>query len=327
MKIRCMCGTLNNYTVAGLAKVKDFLENHCTYGVYGEEVGESGTPHLQIYFEMKTQMTYSAVNKKLGFKKGGEWIDLSTRHGTPEQAAGYCKKGNETEEVYPDGWTDGAAWWFTRPAASWIGDEWGTISNQGERKDLKRKIDEVISGDTTPDEICVEMPVFYHQYGRTLEKAWCIAMRKKWRTEMTTCDWLWGETGVGKSHKAFEGYSPETHYVWNLAEEFQCGYRQQDTVIINEFRGQIKYSELLTLIDKWPHCIKRKGGEQLPFVSKHIIITSCKPPDEIYPRQDEKDSLRQLLRRIKVIEVEKQPPVWGRAPPYPPPMTACGGCG
>ena len=50
---------------------------------------------------------------------------------------------------------------------------------------------------THADEIVCEDPEQYHQYGRTLHKLEDIALRKKHRTWMTTCDWLWGPTGVG----------------------------------------------------------------------------------------------------------------------------------
>ena len=60
-------------------------------------------------------------------------------------------------------------------------------------------------------------PEAYHQYGpRTLTKVEDIALRSKFRTEMTTCEWLSGPTGVGKSHRAFQGFTPDTHYVWKL---------------------------------------------------------------------------------------------------------------
>lgn len=181
----------------------------------------------------------------------------------------------------------------------------GKRPRQGERSDLKRKIDAVIKGEETVDDIIVADPEFFHKYGRTLQNAEDIAMRKRFRTEMTTCEWLWGKTGVGKSHIALKDYNPETHYIVRNDNGWWEGYRQQHTVVINDFRGEIKYSELLQLIDKWPYHVKRRGREPMPFTSKHIIITSSLPPEEVYYNLSERDGIDQLLRRLTVREITK----------------------
>ena len=67
---------------------------------------------------------------------------------------------------------------------------------------------------------------------------------------MTQGTYIHGPSGVGKSHMAFQGFTPETHYVKCLEDEWWDGYTGQPIVIINEFRGQIKLSELFDLVDK-----------------------------------------------------------------------------
>jgi len=114
--------------------------------------------------------------------------------------------------------------------------EWGDIPSQGQRGDLKRVRDEIVAGKSV-DEIALEDPLMFHQYGRTLSRIEDILLRKKFRTEMTKGIWYWGATGVGKSHKAFEGFDPETHYLYQY-QEFQDGYTGQETIIMNEFRGK-----------------------------------------------------------------------------------------
>ena len=63
---------------------------------------------------------------------------------------------------------------------------------------------------------------------------------------MTEGYWYYGPTHSGKSHIAFEGYTPDKIYVKDLNVMWWDGYKQQDIVIINEFRGQLKcYMKLL----------------------------------------------------------------------------------
>ncbi len=101
--------------------------------------------------------------------------------------------------------------------------EYGEAPEQGARGDIKENIDAIMKGEKTAEDFCLSDPSHYHQYGRTLHKAEDIALRKKFRTEMTTCEWIHGPTGVGKSHKAFKDFDPETHYVWKNEKEWQDG--------------------------------------------------------------------------------------------------------
>lgn len=102
-------------------------------------------------------------------------------------------------------------------------------------------------------------------------------------------------------------YSPETHFVVNLDDNgFWDGYTGQETVIMNEFRGQITFSNLLRLADKWPETVKIKGAPPVPFLAKKIIITSALSPYEIYKNVlQHNDSIEQLERRFKIFQIKE----------------------
>lgn len=266
---RNWCFTLNNYTDDDENIIGGWL---CKYLIYGKEVGQNGTPHLQGYVEMGKPTRLS------GMKKMHPRMHFEKRMGTQEQAITYCKKDNMFVEI-------------------------GQPGRQGERTDLNEMRDRIMGGERIED-IMMENPMMHHMYGRTLSRIEDIRMRRLYRTEMTTCEWLHGPTGVGKSHRAFANFSPETHYVWKNDNGWQDAYMQQEIVIINDFRGEIPYNELLQMIDKWPYEVRRRGREPMPFMSKHIIITSSLTPDQVYRQQLHKeDSINQLLRRIVVTEV------------------------
>ena len=123
-------------------------------------------------------------------KKLPHGIHLEVAKGNAESNFKYCSKNNKT---------------FER----------GSPKQQGKRTDLLQIKNDIANGKTV-DEITLENPELYHQYGRTLERIETILLRKKWRKWMTTCDWYYGPTGIGKSHKAFENFDPEKCYVFNL---------------------------------------------------------------------------------------------------------------
>lgn len=244
-----------------------------TYLGYGEEIcPDTGRSHLQGYVMWKNARWHFACRKK--FKA---WFKVCS--GTLQDQINYCSKDGKYKE-------------------------WGNVPAQGKRTDLNTVKDEILSLTKRVDDIVVENPMLYHQYGRTLERLEIIAMRKLWRKEMTTCDWYWGGTGVGKSHTAFMDYDPEKVYVWTDDRGWWNGYRQQEIVVINEFRGEISFQMLLQLVDKWPFNVTVRNIGPVPFISKKIIITSCSPPDQVYKRScDDHDKFDQLMRRINVVHM------------------------
>lgn len=60
------CFTLNNYTQNDIDKIDKLRDERGVYVIYGKEVGESGTPHLQgfVSFPSRKRLTY--VKNKIG---------------------------------------------------------------------------------------------------------------------------------------------------------------------------------------------------------------------------------------------------------------------
>ena len=173
----------------------------------------------------------------------------------------------------------------------------GTRPTPGERLDLEDIKQRIMEGESV-DELTMWNPELFHQYGRTLSKIEQIQLRKKFRTWMTVGKWYYGPTGTGKSHTAFEDFTPEDCYVKNLSDDWWDGYVGQPRVILNDFRGQIKYEELLCLVDKWPHTVKQRNREPVPFLARELIVTSSLHPALLYESLKKEDSIDQLLRRF-----------------------------
>lgn len=98
-----VCWTLNNYTEEHIAAVK-LLSMDCKYIVFGKEVGDEGTPHLQGFLILKKRRRITAINKWFADSVGKAWHSEITR-GTNDEAADYCKKDGDYWETgsYPKG--------------------------------------------------------------------------------------------------------------------------------------------------------------------------------------------------------------------------------
>lgn len=271
----------DNNVEAVISLLKAFYEKYGVRYIHGGEeyCPTTKRPHVDGYYEYdrfrKQQTELNKFNKTFGKGFG----DLQIAYGTSGENIDYSEK-------------EGLSWFK-------LGEK---LPGAGTRTDLDALKDRILQGESV-DSLAISQPEVYHQFARTLTKIEDIYLRKQWRKWMTTCEWIYGPTGVGKSHKAFDGYDPDTHYVWKDDKGWQDGYTGQPTVIINDFRGHIKYNDLLQMIDKFPFTVSRRGKEPAPFLAKHVIITSSQSPAQVYNKRDEEDSLDQLLRRITVTYV------------------------
>lgn len=255
-------------------------ENLMKYLCYGEEIcPTTKRKHWQgcVYFYDKCSIRQA--QKLLDI--GKSHMETYQKSDCIEDCFEYCKK----DEKYT---------------------EFGTKPEQGKRTDLNALKDDLLNTDLTCDDICIDNPMMYHQYGRTLNKIEEIKLRRKFRNFMTKGVWYYGETGTGKSHHAYdmENFNPMKDFVLTLNDGgFWDGYTGQENVIINEFKGQIQYGELMDLVDKYPKSVKIKGKAPLPFISKKITIATRQSPYEIY--KFEKD-LSELERRFEIIELTEK---------------------
>ncbi len=258
-------------------------EGQIRYIAYGMETcPTSGREHHQafVYFHNKKGTGKCSLGK-IGKMFGPTQASVQAMQGSIKQNEAYCSKESSLTKV---------------------GDE----PKQGARDDLNESKDAILEGKVTVDELCLENPGMFHQYGRTLERIEAIALRRRWRTEMTRGLWITGPSGSGKSHAAFKDFDPTTHYVKNLNEEWWDGYKGQETVIFNEFRAQITFSELLDLADKWPKTVKWRNREPVPFLAKRIIITSVMAPEDCYHGKTDDEPWEQFHRRFEIRELPKR---------------------
>lgn len=261
-RLRNFVFTINNPTDGCL----DELKQHACYMVAGQEVGESGTPHIQGYAELPGPVAQSTVVK---------WLPrahLEKRKGNAKQAAQYCMKDGNYEEI-------------------------GTRSQQGDRVDIKACTDKIKAGKRMRD-VADEEPVAYVKYHRGLEKLQKILIVP--RTEIPDVRVYWGSTGTGKTARAME-WLPDA-YMWTPAlGKWWDGYEGEKDVILDEFRGQIPFGQLLNLLDRYQAKVEFKGGV-CQFAGTRICLTSPLPPAKWYKDLDQEDKLEQLLRRIHISE-------------------------
>lgn len=266
--------TINNPDEATEAS---FREYPCKYLIYQIERGSEGTVHLQGTIHFDNPRAFAPMKKAFPTAHIEVVKDLAA-------CFRYCSKED------------------TRVRGPY---EKGIKPQPGKRNDLV-EVHQNINNGVSVLSIRQEDPMLYHQYGRTLNQLETDAKNKNIRTEMTLGIWIFGSTGKGKSHKARELCKNKTVYTHTTKDKgWWDRYDQQDMVIIDDFRGEIDYNEILKLCDKWEHYVIRRGKDPVSFTSETIIITSSLPPHQVYKNRVLEDSLDQLKRRFVVWDMDK----------------------
>lgn len=264
MAARNLCFTINNYSENEIDDLANW--DQVTYLVYGKEVGDNGTPHLQGYVEFKTNKKYGTIKKKI------PRAHMEARKGTAKQAADYCKKDGNFTEV-------------------------GEISNQGKRTDLDTVCDMIKEGKRMR-EVAQAEPSTYVKFHKGLHALKSVLLEP--RNEVPHVTVLYGLTGVGKSRQARELLTD--YYTWGPEQNHWFdGYEGQKEVLLEEFRGQLPLGMMLRLLDRYDCKVQYKGG-MIEFVATKIVITSPKHPQEWYESIGN-DKIDQLLRRITEIKM------------------------
>lgn len=304
--MRNVCFTINNFTEEDCNRLS-VCHGKMNYLVWGKEVGENGTPHIQGYCEFSEQVGFPTAKRLIG-----ETAHLERRspRSTPKQAAGYCKKGNCGPKCMCEHCKDfdgDYEFYFCRTVETpetWVlGIELGEISSQGKRSDISAPVEMLREGGTIRDVAMAypEQHVKYHKGFRDLRS---LMLPPRSLDTMPEVIVLWGLTGTGKTRDAYIKYWPdEPHYVWKPSNgNWWDGYDGEKKIIIDEFRGQMTWSDILGLLDRNEFRAPYKGGF-VNIQADKFVITSPFPPDRWYKEDDRYDRFKQLERRItKVIE-------------------------
>lgn len=243
--------TDNNYE--GLLDWEIFQDAGATFLLYQEEIGDSGTPHLQGMVSFSSKKRLEQVSALFG---SNPHLEL-----TRDIAASvrYCQK--------PEGRLGGPYQHGVQPLG------------QGSRADLVALKADLVAGANmrSISEVHFSSFIRYHNGIRQFRNLHTI--RREWPMEIII---FVGPTGTGKSRTAWERYP--LAYAKNQSRWWD-GYDGHESVIVDEMGGHIfSHTELLKLLDRFPHSVEVKGGTT-EFLSRTIVFTTNQEPEDWYDNE------------------------------------------
>lgn len=263
--------TANNYTDES---IKNFDELTCKYIIYGKEVGNSGTPHLQGFVSFKANKTLSAAIKCLQQCHHGTHVEIAR---TLNDAIEYCKKeGVFSERGNPP---------MSQEEKGKRGTEYyANIISHAKKGDL--------------NSIENEAPDAYLMYYRTLRDIAKDHAKRPPDLEDVCGIWIYGPPGTGKSYNARNGYGvyylKETNKWWD-------SYQNEPTVVIDEVErdsGRVLGHYLKKWADRYAFDAEIKGSKII-IRPERIVVTSNYSIEEIF--SDDNMMCQAIKRRYTEI--------------------------
>lgn len=272
---KCWVFTLNNYTEEEVTTLNELLDGEdVKYAIYQKETGDSGTRHLQGYFELARKKRLQPVKNWLGIDR----IHLEKRRGSRDQARDYCRKLDSRDE-------------------NTVPTEFGVWREEGQSDKLALVCQAIRDGQKA-DEYAEISPTDFVRNYRGLA-VYASLQGKPYEADDTRGVWFYGKPGVGKTHAARTRY--EGAYIKQQNKWFD-NYQGEETIFIDDFDmvGKCLGHYIKIWADKWP-CVGEIKGGRVNLEHKHLVITSNYLPKEIW--EDDEPLFEAINRRFKVIKV------------------------
>lgn len=278
---RSFCFTLNNYSELDCELIKTWGTK---YLIFGKEIGESGTPHLQGYVVFENARTLAQLKKK--YSASAHW---EIAKGTPKQASEYCEKdgdffekGVRPVEPLVKGLMEKDRWIDIRRLA--LAGDWDVLGQKypkeaiNSEKALIRHV-ELVQKRKNPA-VTIQGSEMPHR-------------------------WYYGLPGTGKSMSARDEFPGA--YIKDPQTKWWDGYVGQKVAIIEDFDKYQKAQggDMKRWMDRYPFQAEFKGGMSI-IRPEMIIVTSNYTPDEIW---DDEITVSAVSRRITLREFVGAPVV------------------
>lgn len=276
---RGICFTVNNYTDTDIKQTQYALST-ADYGIMGYEIAPTtGTQHLQCYGYWKNKMS---------FKRLCEHIPRASCRlalGSAKQNQVYYSKEGKYEEF-------------------------GTLTQQGERTDIEEFRDAILSG-MDEEDLLMQFAGCMARYDRFYQRCRNIVLKKQAKLmiqpEVIVIE---GDTGTGKTHTVYAENDINDVYKVEVGDGssgsvFWDSYSGEKVILIDDFHSNLKLDYMLRLLDKYPMKLNIKGGHTWKCAEK-IYITTNVELDRWYPNCHVRHR-NALLRRITKHLVLRDP--------------------
>lgn len=271
------CFTLNNYIDNEVAVLKTMAQMEMTkWCIYGREVGESGTKHLQGYFVFAKNKRLAALRE---FLPRAHWEKAKGSH---EQNFNYCSKDGDYDEF------------GVRPKFE---------SQNGAKREINRwETAWSLAKENRIVEIEPQIKVTSYNNLRSIAKDF---MKESADADNVTGIWIQGPSGCGKSREARRRYPGAFK---KNANKWWDGYQGEEYVILDDLdpNHEILGHHFKIWADRYAFVAETKGGA-LNIRPKVFCITTQYKIDQIFKDEATREAIKRRFTVVDMFPVELYP--------------------
>lgn len=290
--------TINNPTDHGFThdRIRAILNEFSgvRYWCMCDEVGEQGTPHTHVYVVFANSVMFDTMHKRF------YGVHIDKANGSNQENRDYVRKEGK--------WQDDAKHETNKPETF---EEFGELPPDRTKSESQaERIVQLIRAGKTNAEILEECPTTYNKMAyieQTRQTLLEDQYKNAWRSLEVT--YIWGESGAGKTRSVMEQYGYSNVFrVTNYDNHPFDGYKGQDVVVFEEFRGGIKIQDMLNYLDGYPVMLPCRYADRVACYTKVYLISNI-PLESQYRnvQVDNPETWAAFRRRIhSTIEMSKQ---------------------
>lgn len=285
-RCRGWCITINNFTEDDVLNCMA-VEEQSQYWVFGNEVGESGTPHIQGYVYFNNAKTFDQV--RMLFDNRAH-IEQQSKKSSFSRASNYCKKGEQSKAEWNEEHENGPNFGLN---ADWY--EGGQLpadqATKGKRglEAIHERWELAKAGrfEDLPPENLAKYEAIYFAYRKVEDRP------------VLDNKWIFGPSGKGKSRGIREEYAGrEDQLYWKDPKtQWWDGYTDQECVIIEDLDPRFEIGWFMKMwTDHYKFRGQIKGGSRM-IRPKRVVVTSQYSIDQVFHTDFEETAA--IFRRFK----------------------------
>ncbi len=284
--------TINNPTDHGFThpRIKVLLEEFSSlrYWCMCDEVGEEGTLHTHLYIVFENAVMFTTLHSRFY----GAHIEAAK--GSNQENRDYIRKEGKYQESEKK-----------RTNLQDTFEEWGELPPDRTKgqKDTEA-IYQLIKDGASDIEIMETFPTAMNRLDK-ISKARETLLAEKYKDTFRdlTVEYIFGDTGVGKTRGIMEQYGYTGVYrVTNYTHPFD-GYKGQDVIIFEEFRSNLPIGEMLTYLEGYPLYLPSRYNDKVACFTKVYLISNI-PIEQQYQniQYEQPVTWQAFYRRINEVK-------------------------
>lgn len=250
-----------------------------------DEIGESGTMHIHLFFYCENAVSFGRVKKLF------PTAHIDTSLGSASENRDYIRKegkylnSEKKETNIPETF-----------------EEYGKIPQEKSEKNksISAEVFEMIENGFSDAEIIKAYPSYFTKINQ-IDTARQTLLSDKYKKEFRdlTVTYIWGDSRAGKTRYVLEKYGYDKVYKISNYEHPFDNYKGESVILFDEFRSGIPMTDMLQYLDGYPCRLSARYSDKTACYTEVYLVSNI-PLDKQYPNKqiEESETYNAFINRI-----------------------------